>query len=57
MQGQTKLAVCDESLNLGKGIAQLSRLSRPSAHSAASLAPRFLLPPCFASTGARNLPV
>ena len=57
MQRQTNLAVCDESLNLGKGIAQLSRLSRPSAHSAASLAPRFLLPPCFASTGARKLPV
>jgi hypothetical protein len=39
-------------------LLNFSRLSRPPLYSAASLAPlRFFLPPAFASTGARNLPV
>jgi hypothetical protein len=57
MVGNTDCAARRESLNLGKSIAQFSRLSDPP-HSAASLAPRFLFPLlCLASTGARNFPV
>jgi hypothetical protein len=57
MQGRANSTVRHESLNPGKCIAQLSRLSIPYLYSAASLAPLFLGFAAFASTGARNFPV
>jgi hypothetical protein len=58
MVGNTNGAPRHEGANVSKGIAQLA-ITSWIRYSAASLAPRFRLPPpsARASTGARNLPV